>query len=546
VTSRPKRRAQPLPVTKRAVLIALGGLLAASALQPTPTHAEQPVDLALVVQRLDTRLSELVDPRPEALLDSLYFGWFDQPYERATLAITVQTVELLKQEAAAREQGARKLTDIDVDRLVAWTDEALNRVRRPRQVDGFRPNRVRITLSALLDRQNDPLPLLGVVLSQEVSEGSAAVGEFDLLVSLGFRVVGIPTRSSASLDYQDRLRERADALGVALVYVDPSGRNVPAPISEPPTWQSVPMHSLVSQVFDVGEGGTAYPSLSDPPGGESLASSLARRALWRGATRRVFPVAAWRPPLRPPQAPDSAAWIPLTMWIQAAEGQALTFLEGWSPPRAGSTQPSAGSNPTFDPEALEAAALCSLDLLQNGERIRAFMKRPYLAVVVGPDAIDPNDKNRWADWTEPVWEGLLDLQVPFDVIPSATMQGRSASQGYDLIFQLERPATPNPELALLRLKYKLAVLPSYMRRLTARDAFGLVADRVWIRGRSIGDERSCVALANLIGKRRTLRLRGGPALGPMRDLRTGEKIPAPSDGVVMEPYQLRLLWPNEE
>jgi hypothetical protein len=500
----------------------------------------------LVVQRLETRLSELVDTRPGALLDSLYFGWFDQPYERATLAITVKTVELLKQEVAPRRQGARRLTDTDVERLVAWTDEALNLVRRPRQDDGFRPNRVRITLSVLLDRQNDPLPLLGVLLSQEASTGSAAIAEFDLLVSLGFRVVGIPSGSSTSWHDQARLRERADALGIALVYVDPSGRDVPAPISEPPTWQSVPMHSLVSQVFDAGEGGTAHPSLSDPPVGESLASSLARRALWRGAIGRVFPVAVWRPPVRPPQAPDSVAWLPLAMWIHAAEGQALTFLEGWSPPVAGSTQPSAGSNPTFDPEALVATARCSLDLLQNGERIRAFMNRPYLAVAVGPDAMDPNDKNRWADWTEPVWEGLLDLQVPFDVIPSAAMQRRSASHGYDLIFRLKRPATPNPELALLRLKYKLAVLPSYMRRLTARDASGLVADRVWIRTNSIGDGRSCVALANLTGMRRTLRLRGGPALGPMRDLRTGEEVLAPSDGVVMEPWQLRLLWPNEE
>ncbi|UCF34676.1 MAG: hypothetical protein JSV78_05100 [Phycisphaerales bacterium] len=546
MTRRPRQGARPSPVAGRATLIALGGLLAALVLQATPTRAEQPVDLALVVQRLETRLSELVDTRPGALLDSLYFGWFDQPYERATLAITVRTVELLKQEVAARQQGARKLTDTDVERLVAWTDEALNRVRRPRQDDDFRPNRVRITLSALLDRQNDLLPLLGVLLSQEASTSSAAVGEFDLLVSLGFRAVGIPTGSSTSRDNPDRLRERADALGVALVDVDPSGRDVPAPISEPPTWQSVPMNSLVSQVFDVGEDGTAYPSLSDPTGGESLASSLARRALWRGAIGRAFPVAVWKPPLRPPQAPDSAAWIPLTIRIHAAEGQALTFLEGWSPPVANSTQPSAGGNLTFDPEALEAAARCSLGLLQNGERIRAFMNRPYLAVAVGPDAMDPNDKNRWADWTEPVWEGLLDLQVPFDVISSAAMQGRSASQDYDLVFQLERPATANPELAFLRLKYKLAVLPGYMHRLTARDASGLVADRVWIRANSIADGRSCVALANLTGMRRTLRLRGGPALGSMLDLRTGEEVLAPSDGVVMEPWQLRILWPNEE
>jgi hypothetical protein len=504
------------------------------------------MDLALVVQRLETRLSELVDTRPGALLDSLYFGWFDQPYERATLAITVQTVELLKQEVAAREGRFRNLTDIDLERLITWTDEALNRVRRRRQDDGFRPNRVRITLSALLDRQNEPPPLLGVLLSQEASEGGAAVSEFDLLVSLGFRVVGIPTGSSTSWDYQDRLRKRAEALGIALVYVDSSGRDVTAPIVEPPTWQSIPIHSLVSQAFAVREGGTAYPSLSDPPGGESLASSLARRALWRSAIGGLLPVAVRRPPLKPPKAPDTAAWIPLTMWINAAEGQTLTFLEGWSPPVVGSTQPSAGSNPTFDPEALEAAAHCSLDLLQHGEQIRSFMKRPYVAIAVGPDAIDPTDKNRWAAWVEPIWDGLLDLQVPFDVVPSPAIQGRSPSQDYDLVFQLDRPAASKPELALLRLKYKLALLPGYMHRLTARDASGLVAERVWIREGRIGNERSCVALANLTDERRTVRLRGGPALGLMRDLRTGEGIPNPSDGVLMEPWQLRLLWPGEE
>jgi hypothetical protein len=546
VSSGPRRRVRPPTVPRLATLIASAVWLSAFVVQPTLTRAERPADLALAVQRLETRLSELVDPRPEALLDSLYFGWFDQPYERATLAIAVKSVELLRQEVIAYEQGARERTDADVEQLLAWTDKALNRVKRPRQDDGFRPHRIRVTLSNLLDRQNDPLPLFGVLLSQQPSNGSAAIAEFDLLVSLGFRVAGMPTGSNTTWDFPERLRERADALGIALVGVDRSGGEVPARIADPPTWQSIPMHSLLSQAFAVGEDGTAYPSLSDPPSGESFASSLARRALWRGAVGSVFPVAVWRPPLKPPQAPDSATWIPLTMWINAAEGQALTFLEGWNFQLGGATQPSASSNPTFDPGSLEAAARCSLDFLQDGKRIRAFTQRPYLAIAVGPDAIDPDDKNRWAGWIEPIWDGLLDLQVPFDVVPLPGTQERSRSQDYDLVFQLDRPAATAPRLALLRLKYRLAVLPRYMHRLTARDASGRVADRVWIRGRSIGEERSRVALANLTDQRRTLRLRGGPALGSMRDLRTGEGIPNPSDGVVMEPWQLRLLWPSDE
>jgi hypothetical protein len=510
--------------------------------RPAATEASDPSWPKISVQRLDDRLAALIDR--DRLLDTLHFGWFDQPYERATLAVAVRSVTLLEDEVAARGAGRQILSDAQVQSMIAWTTDALDRVVGTRVDDGFRPHRIRVVEADLLDPASSLPPLYGFI-----DVAPAAQGQLDLLAALGTRVLGRSAGEAFDIEGESRIAKRAHALGMAVAYLHPSSKqdSPPSP-AQAAAWRSMTLRALLEATPKPESQRTRSWALADPLGEEPLASSLARRALMRGVTgSRHYTVCPWQAPRLGSGAEEVAARVRAAMWMHVFEGQALALLEEWGPllPYDRHAGRQGGfANPRFNPAYAEAVAHGALDLLRIGDRLGGFASRPYLALAIDNDAVDPRDDNRWAGWIEPIWEGLLDSQVRFDVIPVRRAEEASA-RGYGKIYRLRKAVSTDPKFALLRLKHKLALLPEHVNRLTARTALGLIAERVWIRDGLTEDGRGCVAVANLSDEPRVLRLRGGSRLGAVRDLRSGETIESPTDGVAFAPRQLRVLWPME-
>ena len=103
-------------------------------LQPASAEPDDPahVDLGALqnrVARLTERVTELAGEGD--LLDSLYFGWCDRPYDRATLAILVKTTQILRRETALRRYGNGAITDADLRIILTWADHSLRRITGP-------------------------------------------------------------------------------------------------------------------------------------------------------------------------------------------------------------------------------------------------------------------------------------------------------------------------------------------------------------------------------------------------------------------------------
>lgn len=132
-------------------LLPLIGLLAvsSSAVSAGPGYVN-----ALDVNKLRSRVAGLRERVTEPagtddLPDTLYFGWFDRPDARATLAILVKTLATLHREVRLRELGNGAIDASTIRTMLCWGDDAFERVVRSSAQNRFRPHRLRLSLKSL-------------------------------------------------------------------------------------------------------------------------------------------------------------------------------------------------------------------------------------------------------------------------------------------------------------------------------------------------------------------------------------------------------------
>jgi len=99
---------------------------------------------------------------------------------------------------------------------------------------------------------------------------------------------------------------------------------------------------------------------------------------------------------------------------------------------------------------------------------------------------------------------------------------------------------------MIRLERALAVVNEHVHRVTAREIDGTLATDVLMRDARTSDGRVYVAVVNLSGRPRSLKLRGGPAFDTLQDVVSGAVMATPNDHIDFAPWQARLLWPAEQ
>ena len=78
-------------------------------------------------------------------------------------------------------------------------------------------------------------------------------------------------------------------------------------------------------------------------------------------------------------------------------------------------------------------------------------------------------------------------------------------------------------------------------RLVAVESDEATAGGIFLRTAQSSNGRTCVVVANLTERARTVRLRGEPKLGPLRDVINYFKVEDPRQGVRLRAWQVRLL-----
>ena len=495
------------------------------------------VDLSTLqnrVARLTERVTELAGESD--LLDSLHFGWFDRPYDRATLAILVKTTHVLQHEMALRRHDNGAITDADLRIILAWADRSLRRVTGPPSDTGFRPDRLRVTGPDLV--QAAPTPALFAFVDRATATRChRSFGDLDLLAAAGSKIYARLDRDFPGGEIEHTLVDRAHGLGMAtVVTIDQAPIAAPrydaarAESSSPGrhALHVVPMtlRALCERATSLHYASGQTAALVDPPFGESWASSIARRALARGVLIRTrFLADGWSPPS-----------------VRAVEGQSLGLVRGWRDLRDGSGSP----YPSIltDPPAIEAITHTALDLVRLGRHLTPFRRGPSLAIALGDDAVDPQDDNAWAPWIKPIWAELLNRQIRFDVVTTGMNEDQLRGR-YPSVLWLRPDDTDDIASVFLRLDRMLAKDPEQAARLKVREANGGPASEVFVRSARTPQGQPCMAVVNLSDRTRRLRFDDGPRLGPMRDLITDTPVRNPRQELVLQPWQTRLLWSGD-
>jgi len=282
--------------------------------------------------------------------------------------------------------------------------------------------------------------------------------------------------------------------------------------------------------------------------GESLAASLARRALLRGATRTTtYAAYRWIPPIVEAAPQHAQAALAAALWVQALEGQRLALVDGW---RDVHDESKSGEASIFlDPARTETIAHTALDLLRYADLFGAFDDNPLIAIAVDEEAFTPETENPnkipvWSDWTEPIWIGLLSRQVRFDVVRWEPLEEKPKPP-YRWVFRLEQASHPTGGSTLERIERGLAQLRDHFYRLTAREMDGTIAANVYVRSGETPEGKACAAVVNLSDLPRVLKLRGSPAIRASRDVIANQQISEPDQRIELAPWQVRLLWPIE-
>jgi len=541
-----------------AVLIGFVVLLCA---YPHPATAKGDAGNALDDAQLDTRVAHLRDRVDQLagrddLLDSLHFGWFDRPYARATLTILVKTTGVLEREARLRQRGNGAVADIVVRDMLLWAEDALTRVAQSESDATFRPHRQRVTGINLTGTSATPA-LFAFVDRATTTRYNGSFGDLDLMASIGFRIYARLDRDLGSEETMTVRADRANALGMATVVlqVPASTGNrssselgsgyipIEAAGAHALTVKPLTLRNLLERTPASTIDARSAIAVVDPPCGESWASSLARRALARGASGSDRYVVDGLPAPSVAGSEDTRLGATAAaMWVYALDGQSLGLLRGWRDLRDGSGSPF--PTVTTDPALTERIAHTALDLIRFGDVVSSLRSQPHLAIAVGFDAIDPDNENGWASWTEPFWSALIERQTPFDVVNAATASA-GVSARYPVIFPLQRDDVEDMNSTLVRLERRLVQEVPLDDRVTARELDGRLADDAFVRAGQTPGRGPCIAVANLSNRERHLKLGGGPELGPSRDAISGEYLGQADKSFSLSPWQVRVLRPAD-
>ncbi len=498
--------------------------------------------LGVRVARLQEQARQLAGE--EELLDTLYFGWSDRPYARATLAIVAKTAAVLAREVEMRDHGNGAIADTTVERMWSWANEAVDRAAaaEPDLKIQFRPHRRRVSVERIRQIAR-PQPLFALIDSASSTRHHADFGDLSLLAPLGVRVHARPLTPLSDRSTLQVAIKRTAALGMATVLVHrpsaTSSESAPI-IDQAGTVVPVTLSGTLIAKEPSREDKTGWIAVADPVFGESWPCSLARRGLARGVLDRPrYSAVDWKAPVSRvplPQRGDAAA---AAMWMHAVDGQALGLIPGWRDLRDGSASPHASL--FTEPATLERMAHANLDLLKLTDAVACFNLPRTLAMAVGTDAIDAKDGNAWAGWVNPVWAALASHQIPFDVV-FAHARATDIAGRYRTVFDLRREEAGNPDDVLLRVERALADGTKATEAITVRELDGGWPSDVFTRVGQTKAGAPVIAMVNLSDRARQLKVQGGFAARGAVDKVANERVVRPGESVSLAPWQVRILF----
>ncbi|MFH1107686.1 MAG: hypothetical protein V1790_00600 [Planctomycetota bacterium] len=510
------------------------------------------------VQALHDRVVELAGEND--LLDTLYFGWSDRPYARATLAILVKVAATLDREMDCRGHGNGKIDDATVESMLHWAHDAIQRAVHAEPTDDFRAHRMRITWEQLVKRDGVP-PLFAFSDSLRTTPDCEFLGDSDLLACLGQRVYPWSLVRPTEWSGVAGPGRRAEALGMLALDVLPDlppGWRLSGLFWEDwrSTWEEsrrfvagLPLAALISGNAAVIRELFALPAVMDASDGEPLADALARRATVRGAfASSKYAVDRWVPPVLHSTGQKRLPEVSAGMWVEALDGQCLAIIGGWLDLPEGEQPPV--TSILLDPSLVETIAHNALDLLRHRDHLRAFEGGAQIAFVVGRDAIafeepasdEESGMDAWAEWVKPIWSELVARQTRFDVVNRDTPP-EETNKRYRVVIPLERPGEGKTASLIEKIERRLAQDSEHVYRLTTREMDGTIARDMFVRVGRTPEGKACAGIVNLSDRARVLKLRGRPAIGPSRDVISNQQIPEPDQRLKFEPWQVRLLWP---
>lgn len=576
------RALRPLPLL---ACLACGAFGAVSAGQTAiPEDSNDAVSVGEIEEALERCRGELLPliggTEP---VDSLYFGWFDRPYRRATLACAVKALAVLEYELQLRQLGNGAIDDRQLVRLLAWLRQAAPSACVPPSRAAVLPHRLAVTPDSLLaltapaGAAAPPPVRFGFMDRATATRHDDWAGDFDLLACLGVRVIGAPAVAGAKPSTSQALFRHGHALGIAVVG-DPGEWNGPPP-SDPlpagdaPPWFSplaIAAHTLAELIESTGKqrpgDESVIPAAADYPFGESWGEALARRSLHRtttGSTGAV--VIGWAPSPGGWSYDTSPEQVRLAMWVHALGGQRLALLEGWRDLRDGSPLPYPSL--TANPGVIEAVAHTALDMLPLDKELAAFDDPRRVLVVLADDCLHPRRPNRWSKPWAALFSGLAERQPAFDVVCQTRMAQPGALDRYPLIVSPPEdsllpsvrgrlrsmraggsthvvwdPASSSIEPVLIAVDRRLSEPDVVSGALSVGGLGGARPQGVLIFDGTGGE----VALANTTGERSTVWIT--PASGersrPLRDAIAGLTFARPDQGIELGPRQVRLLIPQ--
>jgi hypothetical protein len=533
-----------------------------------PGPAISLVTLERALADYQDRLTALVDRGD--LVDSLYFGWFDRPYQRATLACAVKSLAVLERELRLRQSGNGAMRNDALGGLLRWMDDALDRACAEPQAEGFFPDRTRSDPAAYHPGGQGP-PLFGFVDRASFTRHDHWFGDLDVLACCGFRVYARPPRVASPADIRRIERQRCVSLGLIEVRI--------AEPDQPPDsryfdLQPVPLADFLQRSGSGNAGtGADVVALIDPPDGETWAESVARRALYRGATRGDRPVVyGWEVPRSNASRRHRSERFRAAMWVHVCEGQKLALLEGWRDLRDGSRLPYPAL--TTAPQCVETVAHTALDILSHAQCLERMGLDNPLAILVDESAVDPDDPNRWSPGFARLAAALHERQIPFDLVPRGLAEDRERLAGYELAVALPTFAEESGASSrrvdvyargqLLHMNLPAGVAHSGWT--TARFAGwvdGLLRERVgaprvavmngdgrpgpasdaYVRTTRDADGKLCIALVNLSSRSRsvTLSCSGDDEVAGFVDVLAEEQNVDASEPMPLAAWQVRLL-----
>lgn len=607
-----RRPARPASVPTTICLVAftgtsivyLHGAVAAQAVAPfVETHKSNPPTNRVPQSGSRNARARLSDCRrliaAYVAVDSdatgLWLDWFDRPYERASLAVALKTLRTL--ETLADESPA-DLDHPDVRHALDWLEKLPETIgsggtfigRLPPLPDRTLPDRKPPDVTV-----NGGTAILAIIDSERRSAASQAWGDLSLIAAAGFcgimpahihhaaAATRIDSDSSAAT-----VAERASALGLRVYQSAESAPTViaagPAASTHgfgvchreartersPACWTPMTLHDwMTGMKAPVARDHTFTGSLrvADPP--ESWVAFAARCAAGRSLRPReadheneagTFTLMSWkagRVPVLDGRARstemnqgirDDAGAIRAALWLAAAEGMRLTFIENWT---AGRLRPgvTAGENLTatelpnaIHPERIEFLAHAQLDLRRHAAILSRFRACPDVSVICDESALLSDD--RWSPAFEAFLSELMDRQIFPDLYPAASPGAATSplsSRGNSPYALTISWRAGQVEIDGTRRSVRRALAMD--RRLSGRTRFqepdGQTANRLFVRVAT--DPSPTICAINLGANSRSLVLRGKPGGGNIwMDALTGQRVDT-GEPVAFAPWQVRLL-----